>query len=82
MLCLAVFVNILLSKFVSSIDWVYVSTPIGINDTTCWTSRQHTSCATINLALKELQLHDHLRYSWYLHTGIWARDTTEKQDGK
>ena len=57
MLCLAVFVNILLSVVVSSFDWeykIYVSTTTGINDTTCWTSGQHT-CATINLALKGLQ---------------------------
>ena len=65
MICLAVLVNIFLSEVVSSLDWehkIYVSTATGINDTTCWTSGQHTPCATINLALKGLQYNSTIIY--------------------
>ena len=58
-------VNILLSQFVSSLDWehkIYVSIASGINNTICWTSGQHIPCYTINLALKGLQYNSTVIY--------------------
>ena len=71
MFCSVVFLNILFSQVVLSINWehkIYVSTT-GINDTTCWTSGQHTPCATINLALKGLQ---HNSTVIYITPGIYT----------
>ena len=69
---LAVFLNILFSQVVLSLNWehkIYVSAAIGINDTTCWTSGQHKPCATINLALKGLQ---HNSTVIYITPGIYT----------
>ena len=69
---LTVFLNILFSQVVLSLNWehkIYVSAAIGINDTTCWTSGQHTPCATINLALKGLQ---HNSTVIYITPGIYT----------
>ena len=72
MFFLIIFFNILLSQVVLSLNWehnIYVSTTAGINDTTCWTSGQHTPCATINLALKGLQ---HNSTVIYITPGIYT----------
>ena len=70
--CSTVFLNILLSQVILSVKWehkIYVSTTAGIDDTTCWTSGQHTPCATINLALKGLQ---HNSTVIYITPGIYT----------
>ena len=72
MFCLGVFLNIMFSQVVLSVDWehkIYVSITTGINDTTCWTSGQHKPCATINLALKGLQ---HNSTVIYITPGIYT----------
>ena len=72
MFCLVVFLNILLSQVVISLGLehkIYVSATIGINDTICWTSGQHTPCATINPALKGLQ---HNSTVIYITPGIYT----------
>ena len=78
MFCLAIFLNILLSQVNLSLNWehnIYVSTTAGINDTTCWTSGQHTQCATINLALKGLQ---HNSTVIYIIPGIYILEHGQK----
>ena len=72
MFCLFIFLNIILSEVVFSVNWehkIYVSTTAGINDTICWTNGQHTPCATINLALKGLQ---HKSTVIYIAPGIYV----------
>ena len=72
MFCLRVFLNIMFSQVVLSVNWehkIYVSITTGINDTTCWTSGQHKPCATVNLALKGLQ---HNSTVIYITPGIYT----------
>ena len=77
MLLLAVFVSLFVSLTFAA-NWqyeIYVSSSFGVNTTSCWSGRDQTPCATLNLALQGLQ---HNSTVIYLYPGIYILNNTSK----